>query len=124
MGFGTAFGELQGAAEVTPALERAVAATDYPAREDALVEAYELVARRHDEAGITDPVKWEIGPYFSRPYRVLSGGFADACQAQIGDRTLRKLPLVGSVDQFVDSTDVLSAAERARHLRSLYEKLS
>ena len=34
----------------------------------------------------------------------------------IGDEVLRDAPLVGSVDQFVDSTDVLGVAGRVRQV--------
>jgi hypothetical protein len=34
---------------------------------------------------------------------------------------LRALPPVGSVDQFVDSTDVLSRADYAVRLRAMFE---
>lgn len=122
--FGTAFTELPGAAELTAALDHAISAPDYPTREDGLVGAYAIVAGAHNELGVTDRVDWSIGSYFTRPYRVLHGGFAEACVASITDDQLRRLPLVGSVDQFVDSTDVLSAAGRSRPLREYLDRLS
>ena len=50
--------------------------------------------------------------------------FADACVAAIGDPWLRELALVGTVDQFVDSTDVLSAADRPQYLREFYDRVA
>ncbi|MFZ0214607.1 MAG: hypothetical protein WAM30_01570 [Candidatus Dormiibacterota bacterium] len=49
--------------------------------------------------------------------------FADACAATVQDPWLRKLPLVGSVDQFVDSTDVLQRVGRAALLRAFFAEL-
>lgn len=122
--FGTAFAQLPGATELTPIFQRAVAATNYPAREDSLVEAYEILARRHNEADVTEPVDPATRSYHGRPFRVVFGDrFADACVAAIADRRLKQLPLIGSVDQFVDSTDILSAPSRAQCLRSLYAGL-
>jgi hypothetical protein len=119
--FGTAFAQLPGAAELASALEEAVAATDYPSREASLVRAYEILARRHNAAGHTAELDPTVRGYHGRPFRVLfAERFAQACQEAINDPWLRELSLIGSVDQFVDSTDVLSAPARPQDLRSLF----
>ena len=83
--------------------------TTIQAREAALVEAVEELARRHNALGLTDEVDPTVRLFHSRPFRVLgSGRFVDACLERISDPWLRALPLVGGIDQFVDSTDVLS----------------
>ena len=46
--------------------------------------------------------------------------FTDACMERVSDPWLRSLPLVGSIDQFADSTDVLQFPERANELRLIY----
>jgi len=122
--FGTAFAELPDSDGLSAALEQAVDAADYPTREAGLVRAYEIIASGHDDLGITDRIDWSIGSYFTRPYQVLHGEFAAACRAAIADDQLRRLPLVGSVDQFVDSTDVLSASSRSRLLRDYWDRLA
>lgn len=119
--FGTAFGELALAPELLPALEPAVAATDFAVREQGLVGAFERLARAHNALGLTEPLDPDVRGFHDRPFRVLaSERFAAACRASITDPWLRALPLAGSVDQFVDSTDILSATDRARHLRTFY----
>jgi len=50
--------------------------------------------------------------------------FAEACVAAIRDPWLRGLPLVGTVDQFVDSTDVLAVNDRSQHLRAFYDRIA
>jgi Domain of unknown function (DUF4037) len=118
---GTAFGKLEAAREVGAALERALEATRFPEREEALVEAVEAVARRHNALGVTEPVDPKVRPFYTRPFRVLaSGRFVDACLAEVSDPRLRALPLVGAVDQLSDSTDVLSDPARSRRLSALY----
>jgi len=118
---GTAFGQLEAAAEVGPALETAVSATEFSAREEALVTAVEAVAARHNALELTEPVDPNVRLFHSRPFRVLgSTRFVDATLAQVQDPWLRSLPLVGGVDHFVDSTDVLSNAELARRLGAIY----
>ena len=120
--FGTAFKELEAAREVGPALEAAMAATDFSAREDAFVSAVECAGRRHNELGITDPLDPTVRLFHSRPFRVLgSGRFVEATLAQVKDPWLRSLPLVGGVDQFSDSTDVLSNPHAARRLGAIYD---
>jgi hypothetical protein len=120
--FGRAFAELDAAAEVGPALERAIGATDYPTREEALVVAAEAVARRHNALGLTEEVEPTVRLFHSRPFRVLgSGRFVDACLAEIEDPWLKKLPLAGSIDQWSDSTDVLAKPPVARRLGSRLE---
>jgi hypothetical protein len=119
--FGTAFARLPVAAALAPALGRAVAATSAVDREDALVMAYETVARAHNGSGLTEPVDPRTRPYFDRPFRVLGAGrFAEACRARVTDTWLRGLPPIGSADQFADSTDGLSAVGVSRRLRAQY----
>jgi hypothetical protein len=51
--------------------------------------------------------------------------FADALEATISDERIYAFPKqVGSVDQWVHSTDVLTHADRRRRLRMLYDDLS
>lgn len=119
---GTAFAALDAASDVGPALERALAAPDYPRREQSLADAYEAVARRHNELGITAPVDPTTRRYHGRPFRVLHAErFVAACREQVDDPFLQQLPLVGSIDQFVDSTEILGDSDRPRRLRSFLE---
>ncbi len=119
---GTAFQRLDSYAEVGEPLLRAVGAHDFAAREDALVEAFRVVAAQQNALGVARHVPEEISLFHGRPFRVLgSGRFVDACLDEVADETLRSLPVVGAIDQFVDSTDVLSHPHVARALRRFYE---
>jgi hypothetical protein len=120
--FGTAFAQLDAAAEIAPALERALAATDFAAREDALVEAVEAVGRRHNALVLTDAIEPTVRLFYTRPFRVIGAErFTDACLAQVEDEWLRSLPLTGAIDQWSDSTDVLSDPPLTRRLGSRLE---
>jgi hypothetical protein len=108
--FGTAFAELPIAATLTPPLTAASTAATHAGREEGLAAAYELLASRHNNLGLHAPCKAKIAPYASaRPHLVIHcGPLVETCVAAITDPWLRELPrLVGSVDQFTDSTDVL-----------------
>jgi hypothetical protein len=120
--FGFAFAQLPGAGELRRHLDGAIGAPDFATRERALVAAYELVACRHNDAGVSEPIATTARDYFGRPYRVIGADrFVAACRASVTDEQLCRLPLVGSIDQLCDSTDVLSAPLVARRLRAIYQ---
>ena len=106
---GSGFRRLHAHAELGAPLETALAADTYDERETALMTALETLARLHNAAGVTERVDETSRTFYDRPFRVLgSGRFVTACLEQVSDERLRALPLVGAVDQFVDSTDVLA----------------
>ena len=72
--------------------------------------------------GIADPLPAKVSRYYERPFDVIQGErFADAIEAKIEDSRIRSLPKqIGSIDQFVNSTDVLTHADRRRRLAGLY----
>jgi len=112
---GSAFRTSDAYATVGAAIARALAARTYGEREAALSEAMQELARRHNALGITEELDASVRLFHSRPFHVQgSGRFADACFERVTDEWLRSLPPIGAIDQFVDSTDVLSYPERAR----------
>lgn len=118
---GTAFGRVRHPDRLPQHLARTVRAGDVTAREEALADAYGAIAGRHNGAGLTAAVDPGTRSYYGRPARVLMADrFTDACLATVTDPVLRALPLVGAVDQVVDSTDVLQHPLRYRRLAPLY----
>ncbi len=106
---GTAFARLPGVTDVAPALTHAVSAADWRTREQHLCHAYAAAATLHNRLGLTPPLDPETRPYYDRPYQVLGAGrFAAALREAITDPQIRRLPGMGAVDQFVDSTDALA----------------
>jgi hypothetical protein len=121
--FGHAFAQLPGAPELQTHLDAALAAPDYATRERALVAAYELIARRHNASDITEPIEPTARSFYSREFLVIGAErFATAILATVTDEQLRALGPVGSIDQFVDSTDVLAKPLVARRLRAVYQR--
>lgn len=112
---GTAFAGLDASGGTQAALERALAADSYEEREAGLTIAYEAAARTFNALDVVAPVdEPTVRTFYSRPFLVLMADrFADACFAALEDPWLRSLPPVGSVDQYLDSTDALYP-ERAR----------
>ncbi|MGW6278505.1 DUF4037 domain-containing protein [Kribbella sp. NPDC055071] len=118
---GTAFARLDHADGLDQAVADALGADDLAAREHALVTAYELVGRRHNALAITDEVDPSPRPFHTRPAMVLGAErFAGACLETVTDPDLRRYGLIGSIDQFADSTEVLSNPPVCRRLVSLY----
>jgi hypothetical protein len=123
--FGTAFKQLGCAEGLSPHLRAALAATDWRARESHLADAYERVAEMHNALGVTDPLPTRPRDFFGRPFRVIElHGFADSILARITDERVRRVAArkpIGGLDQFSDSTDLVSHAGWRATLRKLYE---
>jgi len=122
--FGTAFQRLNCASVLAPLLRSAQQADTWSARADALAAASEHLAAMHNQLGLTAPLPATTTPFFTRPFRVIWGGqFAAALIEKITDPAVKAIAaktLIGSVDQFIDSTDALFPALR-HDLRSLYQ---
>lgn len=113
---GTAFARCTHDDDLPELLARALGAD-----QDALGAAYLALAARHDAGGLTEPVGAVLREYHDRPARVIMADrFATALLATVDDPQLRALPLIGSVDQVVDCTDVLEAPTIYRRLAALY----
>lgn len=120
---GTAFSRLAVAPRLQPMLVAALAARGWQEREAALGRAGEILAGMQNELGLAAPQPARVSPFHDRPFQVIHGErFAAALQDQIRDSRVRRWPpYIGSVDQFVDSTDVLSNSQRRRALKALFE---
>lgn len=107
---GSAFGRLPAARQLTPALQGALTATEYSARERHLCDAYEVVGAMQNDTGLAGRVDPTRRPYHGRPFLVLHAErFAQSLAMTVTHPDLRSLPLTGSVDQWADSTDFLGA---------------
>jgi hypothetical protein len=123
--FGTAFKQLVCAKDISPALWRAQRAETWQERETALCEAYAFIAHMHNTLGITDKMPETVSSFHNRPFKVIHGEtFAEAILARITDEDVKRIassrPLIGSIDQFSDSTDLRSNASWRYLLRNLY----
>jgi hypothetical protein len=123
--FGTAFRRLNCGQELYGVLLSALSAQSWQAREAHLCTAYEYLARRHNELGLTQPMPQETQTFFGRPLRVIAlHGFAEALVAQIRDPEVMALTqgrLVGSIDLISDNVDFVEDLLRRPWLRQMYE---
>lgn len=120
--FGTAFSQLECAKLLMPLLHRVLLAATWPERQEFLVLAYEIVATKHNTLQITEALTPRVSHFHERPFLVIDGGrFANALREKISDPLVKRISdrwVIGSVDQFSDSTDLLN---EARSFRSFYE---
>ena len=90
--------------------------------QSAFAEAITTIAARQNALRVTVSVDEGIRLFHDRPFRVLGlGCFIDACLERVSDPWLRSLPLVGAIDQFVDSTDVLSKPDVFPRTAAVYK---
>jgi hypothetical protein len=119
---GTAFRSLPVAARLGPLLD-AAAAPPWREREDALASACELLLGLQRERGLPAPASAVI-PFFDRPYRTVAEAVPRALLDGITDPDVLRLPLVGSIEQWVDSVDALSSPGHRAALRAAYRALA
>ena len=116
--FGTAFARLACAPTLMPLFERVLNTPTWQERERHLSAAYVAAAEHHNRLGLTPPLVAEVSNFHTRPFRVLhSSRFVDALR---DEAVLRLPPHLGSLDQFVDSVDVLTEARLFGRLAAMY----
>jgi hypothetical protein len=122
---GTAFARGHHEDRLAEHLRTALHARDVSSREEALGQAYEALGHRHNRAALTPPLDASPRDYHARPARVvMADRFASAVLDTVTDPALLQLPLIGGIDQVVDSTDVLGAPAQYRRLSVLYPGLA
>ena len=121
--FGTAFTRLKCAAQLSPLIDAALHADSWEGRQDSLAALYQVVAALHNDLGITEPLSTAARSFHNRPFKVIGADrFAEAIRATLTAPAILHLPPYrGGIDQWVDSTDVLSDPAQFRKLRSIYE---
>jgi hypothetical protein len=124
--FGKAFSLLKCADELMPIFTKVLSAETWQEREKFLAQAYEIVARMHNDLKITEPLPVKAGNFFGRPFLVihLHGDFAGAICQKITDIEVKRIvekELIGGIDQISDNTDILSHPKWRTVLRKFYE---
>ena len=121
--FGTAFSKLDSARILTPVFTKILDAGTWEERQEYLVKAYEYIAKLHNGLGITDSLTTEVSQFHNRPFMIIHAEkFAEAIYEQIKDEEVKQLPkYLGGIDQYVDSTEVLSYTNKFRRFWSMYQ---
>lgn len=120
---GTVFRSLPVAARLGPPLDQA-AAPQWRERENALTSACRVLLGLQRERGLPASESAVI-PFYDRPYRTLDGAVPRELLDGITDPDVRRLPpMVGCIEQWVDSTEVLSSPGRRAALQAAYRTLA
>ena len=121
---GTAFARLSSAESLSPVLGKVLVSKSWREREQHLSTAYSLVAKIHNTLGITKPLDTNVSPYYNRPYKVIhSERFADAIRETIRDPEVQRITTpIGSIDQFIDCTEILTNPQLYGKLRMMYDR--
>ncbi len=119
--FGTAFSELRIAKRLTRVFSQILAANSPKEREILLSNAYEIVAIEHNSLNITKPLPTEVSKFHNRPYLVIHGEiFSAEIRKKIKSRAVRDAPLLGSVNQFLDSTEAMENTDFLEKMRNFF----
>lgn len=119
--FGSAFGRLPNASALGDSLTMMLTASDGDVAQRALAASLEIAARKNNELAFSEHIDPSVRSFHSRPFQVLQAErFVEACLTQVGDPLLRDAPLIGSIDQWVDSTDVLENPQRTSLASAVY----
>ena len=120
--FGTAFSQLSCAGRLSPLLRDVFVQPDWQARERVLSEIYLVIADMHNRLSVTEHIEPEISLFHDRPYLVPhSDRFVRALLDRVTSPMLKSLVRpIGSVNQFVDSTDVLCRPDTLCKIAGVY----
>lgn len=121
--FGTAFSELECASELGPIFRDVLMSLTWKERETNLSRAYRVIARMHNALKITRPIFEDVQNYFGRPYIVFECPHlvSDIVSSFTDDEVKAIKHGLGSVNQFVDSTDQLSNNSLVESLKAVYK---
>lgn len=123
--FGTAFSRLKCAPSLMPSLQLTLHSSNWETRQSHLSTAYRVVADLHNSLGLTAHLPASVRPFHDRPFLVISTGeFSQTLLAQIETPEMRKIARkrpIGSIDQWSDSTDMLSDSIWRPVIRQLYQ---
>jgi len=121
--FGTAFTELECASELGPIFRDVLVSLTWKERESNLSRAYRVIARMHNALNMTRPIVEDVSNYNGRPYIVFeSSHLIHDIVTSFTDEEVKAIKHgLGSVNQFVDSTNQLSNNSLLEILKAVYK---
>ena len=122
--FGSAFAELDCAAELSPIFRAVQRSENWRDRQRRLCAAYEMLNRLHNALGLTPLIQPAIQEFHGRGFRVSNAWrYIEALLTEIRDPEVIAIAdnsLVGSIDQFSDNTDLRETVKLRAKIAKLY----
>jgi Domain of unknown function (DUF4037) len=119
---GTAFQALAVAADLAGPLAAAAGAPGWRGRESGLANACEVLLRAQRARGLPAPAS-AVTRFWDRPYRTVDQAVQQVLLADITDPHVIRLPtLIGSIEQWASSVDVLASPARRSALQAAYRE--
>jgi hypothetical protein len=121
--FGTAFSKLECAPELSSIFREVLLSLTWKERERNLSRAYGVIARLHNALQITRPIAEEVSKYGGRPYLVFEAPalVGDIINSFTDEEVKAIKHSLGSVNQFVDSTNQISDISLCEMLKALLQ---
>lgn len=121
--FGSAFQQLAIAPKLMPIFVAVLNSREWQQIETQLTKAYLLTAQTHNELEITAFIEPEVAHFHNRPFLVPHASrFVTALLESIQDPPVQALPPhLGSIDQVVDNTDLLTDISHCQNFKILYQ---
>ena len=120
---GAAFQALGMAHDLAGPLAAAAAAPGWRDREGGLAEACEVLLNAQRARGLPAPSA-AVTRFWDRPYRTVDDAVPQALLADITDPQVTGLPLIGSIEQWTSSVDILASPGHRSALRAAYSALA
>jgi hypothetical protein len=121
--FGTGFSKLECASELSPIFRDVLLSSTWKERETNLARAFRIIARMHNDLKITRPIVEDVSIYHGRPYLVFDS--PDLLHDILGSFTDEEVKAIkhglGSLNQFIDTTDQLSNLGLREILKAIYK---
>ena len=119
---GTGFEKLLDVHEIDHEINAAISADTIKEREKHLVKAQVLVAELHNKSNLTELLEISVQKYFDREIDVIyADRIAQKLRDTISHPVLRKSPLIGSVSQVGNFTELSEHLEFQGRIRRFYE---
>ncbi len=122
--FGSAFAELDCAAELGPILQAVQRSAKWRERQRHLCAAYEILNRLHNALSLTPAIQPAIQEFHGRGFWVSNAWrYIEALLSEIRDPEVKAIAdnsLMGSIDQFSDNTDMREAVTLRAKIANLY----
>ena len=121
--FGSGFADLECGSELGPIFRDVLLSSTWKERESNLARAFRVIARMHNALKITRPIVEDVSQYHGRPYLVFEP--EDLMHDIITSFTDEEVKAIkhglGSVNQFIDTTDLLSRVPLTEILKAVYK---